>query len=181
MGKDYKSMDVHDLLKESESLCRWVESAKETMEDALYSVKTAEELEALIGMHINNLKYLAYRTENNSRLFAAKEALEKSITFYVFAGMQKDGSITSMAFYDLEEAKQEARAWKEDNDGYVYITVCATTEEEVKDCLKGFPKKFLDSHPILNPWDEYALSLVSNSDMVFGEVYSEWDEEEKEF
>lgn len=181
MEKDYKAMDVRSLLKESESLCRWVESAKETMEDALYSVKTTEELDALISMHIDNLKYLAYRTENNSRLFAAKDALEKSITFYVFAGIQKDGSITSMAFYDLEEAKYEAEAWKEDNDGYVYITVCATTEEKVKDCLKGFPKDFLDSHPGLYPWNEYALSLVSNSDMVFGEVYSEWDEEEKEF
>lgn len=179
--KDYKSMNVHDLLKESESLCRWVESAKEAMEDALYSVKTTKELDALISMHIDNLKYLACKTENNSRLLAAKEALGRAIIFYTFAGISKNGDITSMAFYDLEETKQEAKAWKEGNDGYVYITVCATTEEEVEDYLKRLPEDFLDSHPELNPWDEYALSLVSNSDMVFGEIYSEWDEEEKEF
>lgn len=183
MGKDYKSMDVHDLLKESESLCRWVESAKETMEDALYSVKTIEELEALISMHIDNLKYLAYRTENNSRLLAAKEALEESITFYVFAGLYKDScGMTTIAFYDIDEAKYEAKTWKRDNDGYVYITVCATTEGEVNERLQTFSEEFLDSHPELkDPRDEYALSLVCDSDMVFGEVYSELDEEEKEF
>ena len=175
MEKDYKAMDVRSLLKEVETMCGWDRSMKERISESIFSARKTEEVSTLIGLHVRGLEHLMEHIE------AAKKALEETIVFYLFAGMQKDGDITSMAFYDLEEAKQEARAWKEDNDGYVYITVCATTEEEVKDCLKGFPKEFLDSHPVLNPWDEYALSLVSNSDMVFGEVYSEWDEEEKEF
>lgn len=181
MEKDYKDMDVRTLLKEVENLCGWEVSAKEKMAEALSSVKTTEELISLIIMHIDSLRYFLSKTKHGIRFLVAKNALDETVVFYTFAGINKNGDITSMAFYNLEEAKQEAKVWKEDNDGYVYITVCATTKEEVENCLKGFPEEFLDSHPDLDPLDEYALSLVSNSDMVFGEVYSEWDEEEKEF
>ena len=85
---------------------------------------------------------------------------------------------TSMAFYDLDEAKQEAEAWKKDNDGYVYIAICVTTETEVNELLKALPEHFYNSHEeFKNPRDEYSLSVCCNADMVFSEVYSELDEE----
>lgn len=172
MEKDYKAMDVRSLLKEVETMCGWDGSMKERISESIFSAKKTEEVSTLIGLHVRGLEHLMEHIE------AAKKALEETIVFYLFAGMQKDGDITSMAFYDLEEAKQEARAWKEDNDGYVYIAICATTETEVNELLKALPEEFYNSHEeFKNPRDEYSLSVCCNSDMIFSEIVSELDEE----
>ena len=172
MEKDYKVMDVRSLLKEVETMCGWDGSMKERISESIFSARKTEEVSTLIGLHMRGLEHLMEHIE------AAKKALEEIIVFYLFAGMQKDGSITSMAFYDLEEAKQEARTWKEDNDGYVYIAICATTETEVNELLKALPEEFYNSHEeFKNPRDEYSLSVCCNSDMIFSEIVSELDEE----
>ena len=172
MGKDYKAMDVCTLLKEVENLCGWDGSMKERISESIFSASKTEELNTLIGLHVRGLEHLMEHVE------AAKKALEKTIVFYLFAGIQKNGDITSMAFYDLDEAKQEAEAWKKDNDGYVYIAICATTETEVNELLKALTEEFYNSHEeFKNPRDEYSLSVCCNSDMIFSEIVSELDEE----
>ena len=172
MGKDYKAMDVCTLLKEVENLCGWDGSMKERISESIFSASKTEELNTLIGLHVRGLEYLMEHVE------AAKKALEETIVFYLFAGIQKNGDITSMAFYDLDEAKQEAEAWKKDNDGYVYIAICATTETEVNELLKALTEEFYNSHEeFKNPRDEYSLSVCCNSDMIFSEIVSELDEE----
>ena len=172
MGKDYKAMDVCTLLKEVENLCGWDGSMKERISESIFSASKTEELNTLIGLHVRGLEHLMEHVE------AAKKALEETIVFYLFAGIQKNGDITSMAFYDLDEAKQEAEAWKKDNDGYVYIAICATTETEVNELLKALTEEFYNSHEeFKNPRDEYSLSVCCNSDMIFSEIVSELDEE----
>ena len=172
MGKDYKAMDVCTLLKEVENLCGWDGSMKERISESIFSASKTEELNTLIGLHVRGLEHLMEHVE------AAKKALEETIVFYLFAGIQKNGDITSMAFYDLDEAKQEAEAWKKDNDGYVYIAICATTETEVNELLKALTEEFYNSHEeFKNPRDEYSLSVCCNSDMIFNEIVSELDEE----
>ena len=172
MGKDYKAMDVCTLLKEVENLCGWDGSMKERISESIFSASKTEELNTLIGLHVRGLEHLMEHVE------AAKKALEETIVFYLFAGIQKNGDITSMAFYDLDEAKQEAEAWKKDNDGYVYIAICATTETEVNELLKALTEEFYNSHEeFKNPRDEYSLSVCCNSDMIFSEIVSELNEE----
>ena len=172
MGKDYKAMDVCTLLKEVENLCGWDGSMKERISESIFSASKTEELNTLIGLHVRGLEHLMEHVE------AAKKALEETIVFYLFAGIQKNGDITSMAFYDLDEAKQEAETWKKDNDGYVYIAICATTETEVNELLKALTEEFYNSHEeFKNPRDEYSLSVCCNSDMIFSEIVSELDEE----
>ena len=172
MGKDYKAMDVCTLLKEVENLCGWDGSMKERISESIFSASKTEELNTLIGLHVRGLEHLMEHVE------AAKKALEETIVFYLFAGIQKNGDITSIAFYDLDEAKQEAEAWKKDNDGYVYIAICATTETEVNELLKALTEEFYNSHEeFKNPRDEYSLSVCCNSDMIFSEIVSELDEE----
>ena len=172
MGKDYKAMDVCTLLKEVENLCGWDGSMKERISESIFSASKTEELNTLIGLHVRGLEHLMEHVE------AAKKALEETIVFYLFAGIQKNGDITSMALYDLDEAKQEAEAWKKDNDGYVYIAICATTETEVNELLKALTEEFYNSHEeFKNPRDEYSLSVCCNSDMIFSEIVSEMDEE----
>ena len=172
MGKDYKAMDVCTLLKEVENLCGWDGSMKERISESIFSASKTEELNTLIGLHGRGLEHLMEHVE------AAKKALEETIVFYLFAGIQKNGDITSMAFYDLDEANQEAEAWKKDNDGYVYIAICATTETEVNELLKALTEEFYNSHEeFKNPRDEYSLSVCCNSDMIFSEIVSELDEE----
>ena len=172
MGKDYKAMDVCTLLKEVENLCGLDGSMKERISESIFSASKTEELNTLIGLHVRGLEHLMEHVE------AAKKALEETIVFYLFAGIQKNGDITSMAFYDLDEAKQEAEAWKKDNDGYVYIAICATTETEVNELLKALTEEFYNSHEeFKNPRDEYSLSVCCNSDMIFSEIVSELDEE----
>ena len=172
MGKDYKAMDVCTLLKEVENLCGWDGSMKERISESIFSASKTEELNTLIGLHVRGLEHLMEHVE------AAKKALEETIVFYLFAGIQKNGEITPMAFSDLDEAKQEAEAWKKDNDGYVYIAICATTETEVNELLKALTEEFYNSHEeFKNPRDEYSLSVCCNSDMIFSEIVSEMDEE----
>lgn len=174
--ENYKGMDIRALLKKVETLCGWDEPKKERMAEALHSVGKAEDMDEIIKSHVNALSVLA------DSISATRKALKEAIVFYTFTGIYKDGGVSVMAFYDIDETKQEAEAWKRDNDGYIYITLCATTETEVEELLKEFPEEFLDSHPELDdPRDEYSLSLVSNSDMVISEIYSEWDEGRKEF
>ena len=133
-------------------------------------------MDGIIKSHVLELLALA------DSISAARRALKKVIVFYTFTGIYKDGGVSVMAFYDIDEVRKEAEAWKRDNDGYIYITLCATTETEVEELLKAFPEKFLDSHPELDdPRDEYSLSLVSNLDMVISEIYSELDKGKKEF
>lgn len=173
MEKDYKAMDVRSLLKEVETMCGWNGSMKERISESIFSARKTEEVSTLIGLHMRGLEHLMEHIE------AAKKALEETIVFYLFAGMHKeDGGITSMAFYDLDEARQEAEAWKKDNDGYVYIAICVTTETEVNELLKALPEHFYNSHEeFKNPRDEYSLSVCCNSDMIFSEIVSELDEE----
>ena len=174
--ENYKGMNIRALLEKVETMCGWDEPKKERMAEALHSVGKAEDMDEIIKSHMNALSVLA------DSISATRRALKESIVFYTFTGIYKDGGVSVMAFYDIDEARQEAEAWKRDNDGYIYITLCATTETEVEELLKAFPEEFLDSHPELeDPMDEYALSLVSNSDMVISEIYSEWDEGRKEF
>ena len=100
---------------------------------------------------------------------------ESKISFYAFFGIDDEGNTTNRAFYDLEEAKQEAEFWVEDNEGkgHYAIFLSVTTEEEVRELLKGFSKQFLESHEeFQNPRDEYTLSHVSNADMVVEELVS---------
>ena len=132
-------------------------------------------MDSIIKSHVFELSALA------DSVSSARRALKEAIVFYTFTGIYKDGGVAVMAFFDINEARQKAEAWKRDNDGYIYITLCATTETEVEELLKAFPEEFLDSHPEFDdPRAEYSLSLVSNSDMVISEIYSEWDEK-KEF
>lgn len=174
--ENYKGMDIRALLKKVETMCGWDDPKKERMVEALHSVSKAEDMDEIIKSHARELSALA------DSISAARRALKESIVFYTFTGIYKDGGVSVMAFYDIDEARQEAEAWKRDNDGYIYITLCATTETEVEELLKAFPKEFLDSHPEFEDLrDEYSLSLVSNSDMVISEIYSEWDEGKKEF
>ena len=81
--------------------------------------------------------------------------------------------------YDLDiqfrEAKQEAEFWVEDNEGkgHYAIFLSVTTEEEVRELLKGFSKQFYEAHKeFQDPRDEYTLSHVSNADMVVEELVS---------
>ena len=173
MEKDYKAMDVRSLLKEVETMCGWDGSMKERISESIFSARKTEEVSTLIGLHVRGLEHLMEHIE------AAKKALEETIVFYLFAGMHKeDGGITYRAFYDLDEARQEAEAWKKDNDGYVYIAICATTETEVNELLKALTEEFYNSHEeFKNPRDEYSLSVCCNSDMIFSEIVSELDEE----
>lgn len=100
---------------------------------------------------------------------------ESEISFYAFFGIDEEGNTTNRAFYDLDEAKQEADFWLKDNEekGHYAIFLSLTNEEEVKELLKGFPKKFLESHEeFQDPRDEYTLSYVSNADMVVEELVS---------
>lgn len=175
--ENYKGMDIRALLEKVETICGWDEPKKERMAEALHSVGKAEDMDDIIESHVRELSALA------DSVSATRRALKEAIVFYTFTGIYKDGSeMCVMAFYDIDEARQEAKVWKRDNNGYIYITLCATTETEVEELLKAFPEEFLDSHPELkDPRDEYSLSLVSNSDMVISEIYSEWDEGKKEF
>lgn len=175
--ENYKGMDIRALLEKVETMCGWDKPKKESMAETLCSLGKAEDMDDIIESHVRKLSELA------DSISAAKRALKEAIVFYTFTGLYKDGSgVSVMAFYDIDEAKYEAEAWKRDNNGYIYITLCATTETEVEELLKEFPEEFLDSNPELNdPRDEYSLSLVSNSDMVISEIYSEWDEGRKEF
>lgn len=174
--ENYKVMDIRALLEKVETMCGWDEPKKERMAETLHSLGKAEDMDGIIKSHVLELSALA------DSLSSARRALKEAIVFYTFAGIDKDGGVCVMAFYDIDEAKYEAEAWKKDNNGYIYITLCATTETEVENLLKAFPEEFLDSHPELkDPRDEYSLSLVSNSDMVISEIYSEWDEGRKEF
>ena len=174
--ENYKGMDIRTLLKKVETMCGWDGTRKESMAEALHSVGKAEDMDDIIKSHLNALSALA------DNISATRRALKEAIVFYTFTGIYKDGGVSVMAFYDIDEARQEAKAWKRDNNGYIYITLCATTETEVENLLKAFPEEFLDSHPELkDPRDEYSLSLVSNSDMVISEIYSEWDKGRKEF
>ena len=169
-------MDIRALLEKVETMCGWDEPKKERMAETLHSLGKAEDMDGIIKSHVLELSALA------DSLSSARRALKEAIVFYTFAGIDKDGGVCVMAFYDIDEAKYEAEAWKKDNNGYIYITLCATTETEVENLLKAFPEEFLDSYPELkDPRDEYSLSLVSNSDMVISEIYSEWDEGRKEF
>ena len=166
--KNYKGMDVRALLEKVETMCGWDEPKKESMAEVLHSVGKAEDMDDIIKSHVCELSALA------DSVSSARRALKEAIVFYTFAGIDKDGGVCVMAFYDIDEAKYEAEAWKKDNNGYIYITLCATTETEMEELLKEFPEEFLDSHPELDdPRDEYSLSLVSNSDMVISEIYSE--------
>ena len=100
---------------------------------------------------------------------------ESEISFYAFFGIDNEGNTTNRAFYDLEEARQEAEFWLKDNKGkgHYAIFLSVTTEEEVRELLKGFSKQFLESHEeFQNPRDEYTLSHVSNADMVVEELVS---------
>mgnify|MGYP006396337461 CR=1 FL=1 len=174
--ENYKGMDIRALLEKVETMCGWDEPKKENMAETLCSLGKAEAMDGIIKSHVLELSALA------DSISATRRALKEAIVFYTFTGIYKDGGVSVMAFFDINEARQKAEAWKRDNDGYIYITLCATTETEVEELLKEFPKEFLDSHPELkDPRDEYSLSLVSNSDMVISEIYSEWDEEKKEF
>ena len=174
--ENYKVMDIRALLEKVETLCGWDEPKKERMAETLHSLGKAEDMDGIIKSHVLELLALA------DSISAARRALKKVIVFYTFTGIYKDGGVSVMAFYDIDEVRKEAEAWKRDNDGYIYITLCATTETEVEELLKAFPEKFLDSHPELDdPRDEYSLSLVSNLDMVISEIYSELDKGKKEF
>ena len=174
--ENYKGMEVRALLEKVETICGWDEPKKERMAEALHSVGKAEDMDDIIESHVRELSVLA------DSISATRRALKEAIVFYTFTGIYKDGGVSVMAFFDINEARQKAEAWKRDNNGYIYITLCATTETEVEELLKAFPEEFLDSHPELkDPRDEYSLSLVSNSDMVISEIYSEWDEGRKEF
>ena len=174
--ENYKGMEVRALLEKVETICGWDEPKKERMAEALHSVGKAEDMDDIIESHVRELSVLA------DSISATRRALKEAIVFYTFTGIYKDGGVSVTAFFDIDEARQKAEAWKRDNNGYIYITLCATTETEVEELLKAFPEEFLDSHPELkDPRDEYSLSLVSNSDMVISEIYSEWDEGRKEF
>lgn len=175
--ENYKGMKVRTLLEKVETICGWNSPKRERMAEFLSSLGKAEYMDGIIESHARELSILA------DSISAAKRALKETIVFYTFTGIYKDGSgVSVMAFYDIDEARKEAEAWKSDNDGHIYITLCATTETEVEELLKEFPEEFLDSHPELkDSRDEYSLSLVSNSDMVISEIYSEWDEGRKEF
>ena len=174
--ENYKVMDIRALLEKVETMCGWDEPKKERMAETLHSLGKAEDMDGIIKSHVLELLALA------DSISAARRALKKVIVFYTFTGIYKDGGVSVMAFYDIDEVRKEAEAWKRDNDGYIYITLCATTETEVEELLKAFPEKFLDSHPELDdPRDEYSLSLVSNLDMVISEIYSELDKGKKEF
>ena len=174
--ENYKGMDIRALLEKVETMCGWDKPKKESMAKTLCSLGKAEDMDDIIESHVRELSTLA------DSVSSARRALKEAIVFYTFAGIDKDGGVCVMAFYDIDEAKYEAEAWKKDNNGYIYITLCATTETEVEELLKAFPEEFLDSHPELDdPRDEYSLSLVSNSDMVISEIYSEWDKGRKEF
>ena len=174
--ENYKGMEVRALLEKVETICGWDEPKKERMAEALHSVGKAEDMDDIIESHVRELSVLA------DSISATRRALKEAIVFYTFTGIYKDGGVSVTAFFDIDEARQKAEAWKRDNNGYIYITLCATTETEVEELLKAFPEEFLDSQPELkDPRDEYSLSLVSNSDMVISEIYSEWDEGRKEF
>lgn len=100
---------------------------------------------------------------------------KSEISFYAFFGIDDKGNTTNMAFYDLEEAKQEAEFWVEDNEGkgHYAIFLSATDEKEVKELLKGFSKQFYEAHKeFQDPRDEYTLSHVSNAEMVVEELVS---------
>ena len=100
---------------------------------------------------------------------------KSEISFYAFFGIDDKGNTTNRAFYDLEEAKQEVEFWVEDNEGKVHyaIFLSLTTEEEVRELLKGFSKQFYEAHKeFQDPRDEYTLSHVSNADMVVEELVS---------
>lgn len=174
--ENYKGTDIRALLEKVETMLGWNSPKRESMAEALHSVGKAEDMDDIIKSHVNALSVLA------DSVSSARRALKEAIVFYTFTGIYKDGGVSVMAFFDINEARQKAEAWKRDNDGYIYITLCATTETEVENFLKAFPEEFLDSHPELkDPRDEYSLSLVSNSDMVISDIYSEWDEGRKEF
>ena len=175
--ENYKGMNIRVLLEKVEIMCRWDGTRKESMAETLNSSSKAEDMDDIIKSHVRELSALA------DSVSSARKALKEAIVFYTFTGIYKDGSgVSVMAFYDIDEARQKAEAWKRDNNGYIYITLCATTETEVENLLKAFPEEFLNSHPELkDPRDEYSLSLVSNSDMVISEIYSEWDKGRTEF
>ena len=118
---------------------------------------------------IEDLERLICTTDNEIKDYESK------ISFYAFFGIDNEGNTTNRAFYDLEEARQEAEFWVEDNEGkgHYAIFLSVTTEEEVRELLKGFSKQFLESHEeFQNPRDEYTLSHVSNADMVVEELVS---------
>lgn len=100
---------------------------------------------------------------------------ESKISFYAFFGIDNKGNTTNRAFYDLEEARQEAEFWLKDNEGkgHYAIFLSVTSEEEVKELLKGFSKQFYEAHKeFQDPRDEYTLSHVSNADMMVEELVS---------
>lgn len=166
-----------------------------TIED--YQEHINREIEILLSLmdlsfsSIDSIKNMAKKerrelTENESKAIEAFEKLicvadnkikyyESKISFYAFFGIDNEGNTTNRAFYDLEEARQEVEFWVEDNEGkgHYAIFLSVTTEEEVKELLKGFSKQFLESHEeFQNPRDEYTLSHVSNVDMVVEELVS---------
>ena len=100
---------------------------------------------------------------------------KSEISFYAFFGIDDKENTTNRAFYDLEEAKQEAEFWLKDIEekGHYAIFFSVTSEEEVKELLKGFSKQFYEAHKeFQDPKDEYTLSHVSNADMVVEELVS---------
>ena len=118
---------------------------------------------------IEDLERLICTTDNEIKDYESK------ISFYAFFGIDNVGNTTNRAFYDLEEAKQEAEFWVEDNEGkgHYAIFLSVTTEEEVRELLKGFSKQFYEAHKeFQDPRDEYTLSHVSNTEMVVEELVS---------
>lgn len=118
---------------------------------------------------IEDLERLICTTDNEIKDYESK------ISFYAFFGIDNEGNTTNRAFYDLEEAKQEAEFWLKDNKGkgHYAIFLSATDEKEVKELLKGFSKQFYEAHKeFQDPRDEYTLSHVSNAEMVVEELVS---------
>ena len=118
---------------------------------------------------IEDLERLICTTDNEIKDYESK------ISFYAFFGIDNEGNTTNRAFYDLEEARQEAEFWLKDNKGkgHYAIFLSVTTEEEVRELLKGFSKQFYEAHEeFQDPKDEYTLSHVSNADMVVEELVS---------
>lgn len=166
-----------------------------TIED--YQEHINREIEILLSLmdlsfsSIDSIKNMAKKerrelTENESKAIEAFEKLicvadneikdyESEISFYAFFGIDDEGNTTNRAFYDLEEAKQEAEFWLKDNKGkgHYAIFLSATDEKEVKELLKGFSKQFYEAHKeFQDPRDEYTLSHVSNAEMVVEELVS---------
>ena len=159
-----------DIKREIKSLLPIIDLAFSSI-DSIKNIakKEKRELTEDESKDIEDLERLICITDNEIKDYESK------ISFYAFFGIDSEENTTHRAFYDLEEAKQEAKFWLEDNEGkgHYAIFLSVTTEEEVRELLKGFSKQFLESHEeFQNPRNEYTLSHVSNADMVVEELVS---------